>query len=336
MDPLTHAVMGRAVVAALRDESRNRAIGAAAILGALSPDVDSALVFAGWDRYVRAHQFGTHSILGAVATASLAAGLVAGIGRRVRRPRGDPAAPRPSFAALLAASLAGAMSHLALDLASGARVALAWPLIDRRVSLPLAAMADPWFVAICVGGLLLLRAGRVPLRTASRGVVAAATIFLCIKAALLVTALGRADLHPATASAIEARWASLTEWYVFERTADVIRASTISSGGGSPIVYLVQPLASDSPLVGASRSLDGVRNFLAVHEFAFATETSDEDDRVAVMWSDVRYCWAAGRCGVWVGGVFDRHGRAITQEVRIGAVVQRRPPLAPSAVEGQR
>jgi hypothetical protein len=258
----------------------------------------------------------------------------------VRRPRGDPAALRPSFAALLAASLAGATSHLALDLASGARIALGWPLVDRRVSMPLVAMADPWFVAICVGGLLLLRAGRVPLRTASRGVVAAATIFLCIKAALLVTALRRADIRPAAVSAIEARWASLTEWYVFERTADVVRASTISSVGGTPIVYLVQPLAPDSTVVGASRSLDDVRNFLAVHEFAFATETSDEDDRIAVLWSDLRYCGpaaadparlatssrASARCGVWVGGMFDRSGRAITQEVRIGRVVQRRPP----------
>src|SRR5262249_30169733 len=66
MDPLTHVVVGRAVVAAARDETRNHLIGAAAILGALSPDVDSVLAFSGWDRYVRAHQYGTHSLLGAM------------------------------------------------------------------------------------------------------------------------------------------------------------------------------------------------------------------------------------------------------------------------------
>jgi len=76
MDPLTHIVIGRAVVAAARDESRNRVVGAAAILGALSPDVDSALVFAGWDRYVRAHQFGTHSLLGALTMAMVTAVVV--------------------------------------------------------------------------------------------------------------------------------------------------------------------------------------------------------------------------------------------------------------------
>src|SRR5438874_7102104 len=102
MDPLTHAVVGRAVVAAARDEVHDRAAGAAAILGALSPDVDSAIAFAGWDRYVRAHQFGTHSIAGALVTALLAAALVAAIARGVRRWRArDDRPPLPPFTTLL-------------------------------------------------------------------------------------------------------------------------------------------------------------------------------------------------------------------------------------------
>jgi len=339
MDPLTHVVIGRAVVAAARDRARDRAVGAAAILGALSPDVDSALAFDGWDRYVRAHQFGTHSIAGALVTASLAAALVAAIAPVVRRWRArDDEPPPPPFTTLLAAAAAGAMSHIALDLASGARIAVAWPIVGRRVSAPLVAMADPWFVAITVGGLTILRLGRVRLHTAARYVVAAAAIFLAVKAALLALALRRADVHPAAVSAIEARWGSLTGWYVFERASDEVRASTISSRGGLPIGYLIRPLAPESAIVGASRSLDDVENFLAVHEFAFAAETPDEDDRIAVMWSDLRYCWpppgaddapaprASPRCGVWVGGVYDRGGHAITEEVRIGRVVQRRPP----------
>ena len=340
MDPLTHAVIGRAVVAAARDEVHDRAAGAAAILGALSPDVDSAIAFAGWDRYVRAHQSGTHSIAGALVTALLAAALVAAIARVVRRWRArDDRPPLPPFTTLLAAAAAGAMSHIALDLASGARIAVAWPIAGRRVSLPLVAMADPWFVAIAAGGLLILRLARVRLHTAARYVVAAAAIFLAVKAALLSAALRRADFHPSAVSAIEARWGSLTDWYVFERTSDEVRASAISSGGGSRIGYLTQPLAPEPAIVRASRSLDDVANFLAVHEFAFAVETPDEDDRIAVLWSDLRYCGPApagaddpppprpsARCGVWVGGVYDRAGRAITEEVRIGWVVQRRPP----------
>ena len=66
MDPLTHVVVGRAVVAALPDECRlGRRAAAAAILGALAPDVDVRVALAGWDRYLRVHEIGTHSIAGA-------------------------------------------------------------------------------------------------------------------------------------------------------------------------------------------------------------------------------------------------------------------------------
>ena len=64
MDPLTHVVVGRAVIAALPDERRlGRGAGAAAAaLGALAPDVDVPVALAGWDRYLRVHEIGTHSM----------------------------------------------------------------------------------------------------------------------------------------------------------------------------------------------------------------------------------------------------------------------------------
>jgi hypothetical protein len=55
-------------------------------------------------------------------------------------------------------------------------------------------------------------------------------------------------------------------------------------------------------------------------------------DRISVLWSDLRYCGPASTpnlvsCVVWAGGVFDRNGRALTQEVKVGRLVQtRRPP----------
>ena len=81
----------------------------------------------------------------------------------------------------------------------------------------------------------------------------------------------------------------------------------------------------------ASRALDTVRNFLAVHEFAFPVVQSEDGERTSVLWSDLRYCTPAStpraiECGVWAGGVFDRSGRAVTQEVKVGRLVQRRRP----------
>jgi membrane-bound metal-dependent hydrolase YbcI (DUF457 family) len=348
LDPLTHIVIGRAVVAAARDERRNRTIGAAAILGALAPDTDSALVFAGWDRYVRAHQFGTHSLLGALAMAGLAALVVdraattvvldprrAALSGRPVRPERPHLLHRP---ALFAAAAAGAMSHVALDLLSGARIAIAWPLFNGRVSAPLVAMADPWLIAICLLWLAMLWPARIPLPRASRIAVAAAAIFVCAKAVLLGVAIDRSGVSPHEPRAFEARWGSLTTWYVFERFADRVRASTIAATGGESLVSFGHPLTTETPLVAASRALEDVRNFLAVHEFAFPDETRDADGHSAVFWSDLRYCWpaAAGatwriatNCGVRIGGLFDTSGQPVAQEIWIGSVLQRRGVTSP-------
>src|SRR5881296_177550 len=151
MDPLTHIVVGRAVVAAAdRHEPARRGVAWAAILGALSPDIDSAVALGGWDRYVRVHEIGTHSIFGAFAMAGLTAAVVRGVGRHAGRP------PQAGFRALFGAATAGAMSHIVLDVVSGARIRAGWPIVSPAVTLPLVAMADPWLIAICLIGLLAL------------------------------------------------------------------------------------------------------------------------------------------------------------------------------------
>ena len=121
MDPLSHIVAGRAVVALFDRDADGRALGAAAIVGALSPDVDIALAPSGWDIYLRAHQAGTHSIAGGLLVGCAGAFLVRAFARRSR------------YLPLAAAAAAAAMSHLALDALSGARIRLAWPWVDARV-----------------------------------------------------------------------------------------------------------------------------------------------------------------------------------------------------------
>ena len=55
MDPLSHAAMGRVLVGLPREAPR-ASVAAAAVLAALSPDIDAALMPFGWDRYLRAHE----------------------------------------------------------------------------------------------------------------------------------------------------------------------------------------------------------------------------------------------------------------------------------------
>jgi hypothetical protein len=193
-------------------------------------------------------------------------------------------------------------------------------------------MADPWLIGVCTAGLLALWSGRANLRAAARLVVIAVSLFLAFKAAMFALAIRRTDTQLTGPGATEARWGSLTEWFVYERTADAVRSTRISSSGAPTVVVMSEPVVSGAPLVDASRALDTVRNFLAVHEFAFPIVQPEDGERISVLWSDLRYCarpstQGAIACGVWAGGVFDRHGRALTQEVKVGPLVQtRRPP----------
>ena len=67
--------------------------------------------------------------------------------------RGDRGLERPTPCSRGHGSPA-TISHLGLDLVSGARIRVGWPFVQQRVSLPLVAMADPWLIGICVAGLL--------------------------------------------------------------------------------------------------------------------------------------------------------------------------------------
>jgi hypothetical protein len=327
MDPLSHAIVGRFVTAAAgRAAGTARGCAAAAVLGALSPDVDVVLMPFGWDVYLRAHEVGTHALAGLVTTGLGSAGVVKVFARR---------AP---FSLLAGAAIAGAASHVAADIASGARVRPLWPLADAVASMPLVAMADPWPIAILGAGAVAYWWLRERRRTVAALALCTLTLFLGLKGALLAAALRTFDdaVVGSGERIVEARWGSLTEWLVFDRDADTLRQWQVSARGDPPQLVLAWRADLDTPLVRASRRLDTVRNFLRVHDLAFAVEEPAGGSRRTVLWSDVRFCSPSvappdgeGRtiaCGLWFGGTFAPDGRAITQEVRVGSWVQHRPP----------
>ena len=321
MDPVSHSVLGRLVTeAASRNGVPARGIGAASILGALSPDVDFVLMPMGWDIYLRAHEIGTHSVIGLIVTGLGSAGIVRAFVRESR------------YGALAAAAVAGAASHVAADIVSGARLRPAWPFLDAIVSVPLVAMADPWPIAILLAGAVLLwRTTRYRIR-AARQVLAVLVAFLGVKAVLLSRALD-ATLPASLPSArvVEARWGSLTEWHLFDRTDDAVRQWRVDATGREPRLLLSWPVALDSPLIQATRRLDTVRNFLDVHHLVFAVERPAAGTRLAVLWSDIRFCWkpVTGAepiaCGLWFGGILEPDGRVVRQQVRVGSWIQNRP-----------
>ena len=336
MDPLSHAACGRLLAALAPADRVRRAHVAAATLGALSPDVDAVFMPFGWDRYLRVHEIGTHTIPGTIACALVTGAVVRAFARR------------QPWRWLAAAAWLGATSHVLLDLLSSARLRVFWPLLDHQVSLPVVAMADPWLAGLLVAGALALWGIRARPERVAATALAVAAGFLALKTVLGIRALtayeaAQREDSPATARLVEARWASVGEWYIFDRTRDHVRFWTATAGPAGARLQLSWPLPPESPALAASRSLSTVRNFLRVHQLGFATVVSQADGGNRILWSDIRYCWSSSgdgaprleprlvqqgvtlACALWFGGEFDRHGNPLQQIVKIGGFTQSRP-----------
>jgi hypothetical protein len=161
---------------------------------------------------------------------------------------------------LLAAATAGAMPRRA-GRRLGRRIRVAWPIVSPVVTLPLVAMADPWLIGICLIGLLALWPGRQRLRVVSRGVIAAATVLLVMKGALLARALSTSNFSEVPLTAVEAQWGSLTGWRVYERRPTELRAWSIGPHEPANLNLDLALIGPGSPLADISRRWTPCRTF---------------------------------------------------------------------------
>jgi hypothetical protein len=176
-------------------------------------------------------------------------------------------------------------------------------------------------------------------------------IFLLAKAALGILAFSNyrsasdqfADI--VLARAVEAKWASLSTWHVFDRTASHVRSWSAGIDGAHEVFSW--PLGPESLLVSNSRSFSTVRNFLRAHELVFAVTLPRGEGGTLVLWSDIRFCWdptlpdapklepiveaATGKgqiaCALWFGGELDTDGRPRREVVKVGGFTQTRAPI---------
>jgi membrane-bound metal-dependent hydrolase YbcI (DUF457 family) len=321
MDPVSHVAFAAALKRGALRLPPEPGTGLAAGLGALSPDIDVLLLPTGWDRYIVAHQAGTHSVVGAIVCGTLAALLAYLIAGR-RRQRLRP---------VLLTGMAAALSHVVADLLSGGTIRLLWPLIDTPIeNAGLVALGDPYTVALFAAGGLAMATWPAKRSPCAVALLAVFSLLLAGKA------IGRERAVRAASSAVPAGqaylvepvWGSLTDWRILEGSADAVRARTVSAFGTVRHDTGVRRVSGDPVPVNASRDWESVRNLIRSHDFTFARGQRAADGSQHVVWSDLRYCPARvvqpDECGVAMSGDFDASGRTLRTTVRIGGFIQER------------
>ena len=319
MDPVTHAVLARSLDYARQRGPAEKGRGVAVVLGALSPDIDAVLMPAGFDRYLAAHEIGTHSAIGAVACAILAATLT----RVIRR--------GTDFRVLVAAAIVGALSHVAADLLAGAAIRVGWPIVDTRVmNVGAFAMGDPVLVTLCAVTAIAWWIQRERRRQWAIAVIILVTAGVGAKSWSRMRALDayRSAATPAAdeTALIEPVSASLVEWRVFDRTADDVRAWSADARGPVRRLLSIPRLpgtdADSRAAIDRSRTWDTTRHFLGAHEFTFASVGRDATSgSMHVMWSDIRYCETAESCAIRSGGELSPSGE-LRLLVEVGSLRQ--------------
>jgi len=342
VDPVSHLLFARMVAALRGDRAIARGVVSATVLGGLAPDVDAALMAVGWDVYLRWHDAGTHALAGTPLVAVLTAALVR---------LWAPAAP---FGSLVLAAWLGALSHVFMDLYSGATIRMWWPIWPVPVSTPVVAMADPIVIAVLLLGALALWVWPRRPRPAA-GMVLVLLALVCTGKLTTRAWAGAAyaesvrDAGPvAEQVSVEAVWGSWRHWAFFDRLPDGrLRAWAVDGWSGAARQRFEQPGSRDLPF--ARRSLAQfatARNFLASHPYAFATYR-DTAEGAVVFWSDIRFCWSADeqpdaqaeaphqdvrpaagavRCALWFGGSLTAAGQPREALVWLGGHLQRRQP----------
>jgi membrane-bound metal-dependent hydrolase YbcI (DUF457 family) len=339
MDPVSHAIVGRLLITAGTRSREGYGVGAAGILGALSPDIDAVLMPVGWDLYLRIHQIGTHTLLGTMVCGALVATVVRACSRG--------SLSKGRWSALFVASCAGALSHVALDLASGASMRPLWPFSGTVTRFGVIAMAEPSIVALLLVAAIVF--WRWPARRLNAAITALTLVLVILvgKAAVRAEAERLYEQRTATDSvrshALEAAWGVFSEWVVIDRTEHRVRRWRVNTARSSVGRELDVPVATETGWLAASINAKVVRNFLAAHEFPLAI-TMGEATETEVQWSDLGYCWSptapgalpalvgsAARpadlpvaCGLWFGVAFDTTGALTRQFVTIGNWVQER------------
>jgi membrane-bound metal-dependent hydrolase YbcI (DUF457 family) len=335
MDPVSHVALGYVLINLRR--RRDHGIVLAVTLGALSPDIDVVLLPTGWDRYIVAHQAGTHSLIGAVICAVLAGALAWAVRGPQRGGRaGSPVRRGSSFAVLAGVAVVGALSHVGFDLACGASIRIWWPVADTVLSnLGVLVMADPVAAFLIATSAMVVWQAREARRRRAIWLLALFALFIAAKAVSRLNAEALfSSVRARLPERVEAAWGSIARWHLYSRTPISLESWEVDivtrSVRRQIDVLLVDSDPAAARLEAASLEWETVRNFRRSHDLTFSTVTESlpNSGGSRVMWSDLRYCdmgtATSLRCSVRVGGEISPNASRPRLIVEIGQFVQTR------------
>lgn len=181
MDIVTHGLAGLLVARAATGRALGKA-GAAALAGALAPDLD--LIARLWDPVasLTVHRLSTHSFMGGLAVALTVAGGI------------RPASGR-EFLRLAGLAYLGVLTHVALDVLTPSGAGVLWPFSPARWAVGSLYMIDPLFASIAVAGLTPVSWCRRPGSEVAR----AGLLVLAVYAAVATVVM----------KGVETRWAEM-------------------------------------------------------------------------------------------------------------------------------
>ena len=276
MDIVTHGLVGVLAVRAFRSRT-SWPVVAAAVGGALAPDLDGVAGL--WDPMapITVHRTMTHSLIGGLP---LAAGVAA-----VTKPWGHT----PSFPVLAGFAYLGVLSHIGLDLLNPFGTAVLWPFASHRFGLGWLYVLDP-----AMTGLVALALVLSWWSTAYRHAVPRWAFGMMAAYALVAGVLGRvgetqwrallADRGvAATRVAVVPTFPGPLRWVgVAEADHALYRAAFWVGRPSNPTVTRFPKGVTDG-LAGLDRTAE-VRTFLAFARFPWLRVTTDGDLRRVEYW----------------------------------------------------
>jgi inner membrane protein len=160
MDTVTHGLTGWLIARSVPQEQGRKTATAAVVLGSILPDADHVASLLGSEAAVRFHRGISHSFAGVAVSSLILALLLYRFGKWKEMKK------------LYLLTLAGQLSHIALDLITSYGTQVFQPFSDARISFDLIFIIDLVFTGIVVAGICLSRRHRPAMARAALAALA--------------------------------------------------------------------------------------------------------------------------------------------------------------------